>query len=359
MPINRQRLINQARTNNSTYPSAGGLGGANLLKSRSAPSNPADTISQKMRGLSQAAFNNMLIFPNPLPPVHFNLIEAHWSIGGAIGNVYTSTNIMDLGKLTSKGMYRLPLPMQLQDSFKTNYNDDTSLGKIAKNFIDGVKGKGGSTLGKIANAIGGTSSNALQQLTGVLLNEVRFVSMNQPSFKRHQLSWVLSPNNPAEAQTLNKIRYGLQKGSTPRIDESYMLLKFPRIYIPFITPNSHYLMKFKPCVIEQVSVTFNGMGGHSFYRGMDNVSDKAPQSMSLAISLLELEIWVDSDNPGMSNFNMDNNGQPTAAPLDTWNWYSLDSVLNPNTGISGTVNTIQDAITGLVTGSTPRDDLVE
>jgi len=349
MPINRQRLINQARTNNSSYPSAGGLGGANLLKSRSAPSNPADTISQKMKGLSQAAFNNMLIFPNPLPPVHFNLIEAHWSIGGAIGNVSASTNIMDLGKLTSKGMYRLPLPAQLQDTFSTNYNDDTSLGKIAQNVVGMIPG-GKSFLG---------GGNTVQQLAGVLLNEVRFVSMNQPSFKKHQLSWILSPNNPAEAQTLNKIRYGLQKGSTPKIDESYLLLKFPRIYIPFITPNSHYLMKFKPCVIEQVSVTFNGMGGHSFYRGMDNVSDKAPQSMSLAISLLELEIWVDSDNPAMSNFNMDDNGQPTASPLDTWNWYSLDSVLNPNTGISGTVNTIQDAITGLVTGPTPRDDLVE
>jgi len=343
MPINRQRLINQARTNNSSYPSSGGLGGANLLKSRSAPSNPADTISQKVRGLSQAAFNNMLIFPNPLPPVHFNLIEAHWSIGNAIGNVSLSSNIMDLGKLTSKGMYRLPLPTQLQDTFSTNYNDDTSLGKIAQNVVGMIPG-GNRLLG---------GGNAVQQLAGILLNEVRFVSMNQPSFKKHQLSWMLSPNNPAEAQTINKIRYGLQKGSTPKIDESYLLLKFPRIYIPFITPNSHYLMKFKPCVIEQVSVTFNGMGGHSFYRGMDNVSDKAPQSMSLAISLLELEIWVDSDNPGMSNFNMDNNGQPTAAPLDTWNWYSLDSVLNPNTGISGTVNTIQDAITDLVTGFTP------
>ena len=359
MPINRQRLINQARTNNSSYSSAGGLGGANLLQSRSAPSNPADTISQKMRGLSQAAFNNMLIFPNPLPPVHFNLIEAHWSIGSAIGNVSLSSNIMDLGKLTSKGMYRLPLPTQLQDSFKTNYNDDTSLGKIAQNMIGGMKGD--STIGKIAKGLVGVGAgNAVQQLTGVLLNEVRFVSMNQPSFKKHQLSWILSPNNPAEAQTLNKIRYGLQKGSAPKIDESYLLLKFPRIYIPFITPNSHYLMKFKPCVIEQVSVTFNGMGGHSFYRGMDNASDKAPQSMSLAISLLELEIWVDSDNPGMSNFNMDDNGQPTAAPLDTWNWYSLDSVLNPNTGISGTVNTIQDAITGLIRGpDTTRDDFVD
>ena len=345
MPINRQRLINQARTNNSSYPSAGGLGGANLLKSRSAPSNPADTISQKVRGLSQAAFNNMLIFPNPLPPVHFNLIEAHWSMGGAIENVSLSTNIMDLGKLTSKGMYRLPLPAQLQDTFSTNYNDDTSLGKIAQNVVGMIPG-GNRLLG---------GGNAVQQLAGILLNEVRFVSMNQPSFKKHQLSWMLSPNNPAEAQTINKIRYGLQKGSTPKIDESYLLLKFPRIYIPFITPNSHYLMKFKPCVIEQVSVTFNSMGGHSFYRGMDNVSDKAPQSMSLAISLLELEIWVDSDNPGMSNFNMDNNGQPTAAPLDTWNWYSLDSVLNPNTGISGTVNTIQDVITG----NTSRDDLVD
>lgn len=345
MPINRQRLINQARTNNSSYPSEGGLGGANLLKSRTAPSNPADTISQKMKGLSQAAFNNMLIFPNPLPPVHFNLIEAHWSIGGAIGNVSLSSNIMDLGKLTSKGMYRLPLPMQLRDDFKTNFNEDTSLGKIAKNLVGMIPG--GNTL------LGGGS--ALQQLTGVLLNEVRFVSMNQPSFKKHTLNWTLSPNNPAEAQTLNKIRYGLQKGSTPKIDESYLLLKFPRIYIPFITPNSHYLMKFKPCVIEQVSVSFNGMGGHSFYRGMDNESDKAPQSMNLAISLLELEIWVDSDNPGMSNFNMDGNGQPTAAPLDTWNWYSLDSVLNPNTGISGTVDTIQDVITG----NTSRDNLVD
>ena len=336
MPINRQRLINRARTNNSSYPSVGGLGGANLLKSRSAPSNPADTISQKMRGLSQAAFNNMLIFPNPLPPVHFNLIEAHWSIGGAIANVSTSTNVMDLGKLTSKGMYRLPLPMQIQDNFRTNFNDDTSFGKIIGNVAGMIPG-GNSLLG---------GGQTLQQLSGVLLNEVRFVSMNQPSFKRHTLNWTLSPNNPAEAQTLNKIRYGLQKGSTPKIDESYLLLKFPRIYIPFITPNSHYLMKFKPCVIEQVSVSFNGMGGHSFYRGMDNESDKAPQSMNLALSLLELEIWVDSDNPGMSNFNMDDNGQPTASPLDTWNWYSLDSVLNPNTGISGTINTIQDFLTG-------------
>lgn len=348
--INRP-LINQARTNSSTIATRseyGAFGGASLLKPRSTPSNPADVISQQIKGLGSNAVNNTLVFPNPLPPVHFNLIEASWSIGGAVSNVLNSENIMDLGKLTSKGMYRLPLPMQLKDDFKTSFNEDTSLMKILGNAASNIPYVGNFL------AAGASAAGAGQQLAGVLLNEVRFISMNQPSFKRHQLNWTLSPNNPAEAQTLNKIRYGLQKGSTPKIDESYFLLKFPRIYIPFITPNSHYLMKFKPCVIEQVSVSFNGMGGHAFYRGMGNQNDKAPQSMNLAISLLELEIWVDSDKPQMSNFNMDDNGQPTAAPLDTWNWYSLDSVMNPNTGLSSVANTIGDLLT-----PNPRDDLVE
>jgi hypothetical protein len=334
MPRNNRPFINQARTNNSSYPSESGLGGANLLKTRSTPSNPAEKITQKIEGLGNNAVNNTLVFPNPLPPVHFNLIEASWSIGAAVTNAIESGNLMDLGKLKSESMYRLPLPMQLQDNFRTNYNDDTSVMNILRNATSNIP-----VVGRFLGAAS-AAAGAGQQLAGVLLNEVRFVSMNQPSFKRHQLNWTLSPNNPAEAQTLNKIRYGLQKGSTPKIDESYFLLKFPRIYIPFITPNSHYLMKFKPCVIEQVSVSFNGMGGHAFYRGMDNESDKAPQSMNLAISLLELEIWVDSDDdPNKSNFNMDEDGQPTSSPLDTWNWYSLDDVLNPNTGLRSTTST--------------------
>ena len=339
MPRNNRPFINQARTNNSSYPSESGLGGANLLKTRSTPSNPAEKITQKIEGLGNNAVNNTLVFPNPLPPVHFNLIEASWSIGAAVTNAIESGNLMDLGKLKSESMYRLPLPMQLQDNFRTNYNDDTSVMNILRNATSNIP-----VVGRFLGAASAAASPG-QQLAGVLLNEVRFVSMNQPSFKRHQLNWTLSPNNPAEAQTLNKIRYGLQKGSTPKIDESYFLLKFPRIYIPFITPNSHYLMKFKPCVIEQVSVSFNGMGGHAFYRGMDNESDKAPQSMSLAISLLELEIWVDSDDdPNKSNFNMDEDGQPTSSPLDTWNWYSLDDVLNPNTGLRSTTSTAANDI---------------
>jgi hypothetical protein len=36
---------------------------------------------------------------------------------------------------------------------------------------------------------------------------------------------------------------------------------------------------------------------------------------------------------------MDEDGQPTSSPLDTWNWYSLDDVLNPNTGLRSITST--------------------
>jgi hypothetical protein len=149
----------------------------------------------------------------------------------------------------------------------------------------------GAALGSIVGApkalasaagIGGLVDQALQ-LTGLAQNPFLTVLFKQPEFKRHQFSWKLSPNNYRESNTLRDIISTIKSNMLPAMAPSAggTLLTYPI---------EEYLYKFKPCVIESMSVNYAPAGLPSFFK-----RTSAPTEVTLSLSLLEIEYWLKED----------------------------------------------------------------
>jgi hypothetical protein len=68
------------------------------------------------------------------------------------------------------------------------------------------------------------------------------------------------------------------------------LLKYPNMAIISLSPNQDYLYKFKPCVIESMSVNYASAGMPSFFKRSD-----APVDVTISLNLLEIEYWLKED----------------------------------------------------------------
>ena len=75
--------------------------------------------------------------------------------------------------------------------------------------------------------------------------------------------------------------------------------------LPMYIPNQNQLYEFKFCLISSVTVDWNSAGTAAFFTGT-----QAPVEVSLALRLIEIELWFQGDpflTSGMS-------ATPTATP---------------------------------------------
>jgi hypothetical protein len=68
------------------------------------------------------------------------------------------------------------------------------------------------------------------------------------------------------------------------------LLSYPNIANIQLFPNDTFLYKFKPCVIESMSVNFAPANTPSFFK-----STNAPVEVQLSLQLKEIEYWLNED----------------------------------------------------------------
>ncbi len=255
--------------------------------------NPADVINNG--GSSTAASTaNWYTFPRDLPPIHLNLVEADIKIS-------TSGNQMKASK-----MYRLPIPLQLNDNQEVAYNDNLSYLHTALNaaFPGSIAAQSAVNAANLGGAVGGFSVNGLKG-----------VALEQPNFKKHQLSWKLSPKDPEDSQRIQRIITGIKIAALPHQNETFGrgILHFPKVFIPFFYPNVSYLYKFKPCVIANIEVDYVGGNQAPGFFGGTN----APESVILKITLLEIEYWMRED---MREEKLDENGLPSSDFQDPFNF---------------------------------------
>lgn len=267
--------------------------------------NPNAKISEAITGRSSLPSYN---FPLDLPRYHFGIIEAEWAVGSKV--------------LSPIKQYRLPLPMPLVDNFAVSYDPNHQ-------YFSSVN---------LVNALPVTAS--LFGATGIQLNTFKGVTLGQPEFRRIQFQWKLAPRSYAESEDLNQIFTGLRIGMTPPTIQGKWAFIFPRIYILYFFPNSKYLYKFKPVVLESLSVDY--AGGNpvpAFYQaapgsvqtsgatgpelpdsvlGSNLAENTPPESLMVTTTWLELEYWTQKD------YKVDSNFQPTSNEFDVWNFYQLD-----------------------------------
>jgi hypothetical protein len=172
----------------------------------------------------------------------------------------------------------------------------------------GAAAVAGAVTGFAANRTGipGTLMRSLgtnaARLAGYTPNQFLTILLKGPAYKRHSLRWLVSPHNPQEAKNLQQIINVINNAKAPGVIAGGAIFTFPSVFRLSIMPNSQFMYKFKPAVVESFTVDYTGGTGiPSFKRSSasSNGQDYPPSLLQIEMNLLELEFWLNqnySDN---------------------------------------------------------------
>lgn len=255
---------------------------------------------------------------------------------------YSRQDLLTVGGLTIEKNIILPLPKQLVDSHHTTYTE-TALGQFIGTGLNAVAASGGlnavrdglktgsisniSQVGKslddiigsisdTAQGLGvgairgalGNFSSSLQQaadsalnLIGYAPNQFLTILLQGPQYSRHEFSWQCTPRNFKESENIRKIIQLINNCQAPYLELGGAIFGYPKIFQLYFSPNSKYLFKFKPSVVESISVNYAGGGVPAFYRSEGSDVNSAPESIEINIRFLELEFWLRNDFKSSAN----------------------------------------------------------
>ena len=169
-----------------------------------------------------------------------------------------------------------------------------SAGEIAANLggriATAVTGAGAAAVGRLANAVGPNVTNALSTLTGVTANPFQVVLFKSPDFRSHTFQWKFAPQSAIESDMLRRIIDTFKYHSLPGISAAGgVFFSYPEILEINFRPTDTYLYRFKPCVVDGITVNFTP-NSPSFYR-----TTNAPTAVQITLRVQEIEIWTKAD----------------------------------------------------------------
>ena len=233
--------------------------------------------------------------------------------------------------LRSTGTIRLPIPEGLKDNTAVSYSD-ASLGPLAGAVLEqastnraqtgsaipslqsGVNTVGKAflegTAGQLAQGFQDTGvGGAIRSYFGMTINPYQTVLFERPQFKSHSFTWKLIPKNETESGIIRDIISTFQYHSLPGVSDGIgLLFSFPSMVTVSLYPSSEFLYRFKPAVIESISVNYAPGSSPSFYRRTN-----APTAVTITIQLKEIEYWTNRDYTA-NKFN-DTGAEEAAAPI--------------------------------------------
>lgn len=285
------------------------------------PPERISVVDDKLNSLSQLA---TFRFPSDLPKYFVELKIAQYARWGAL----------ELGKLTELGNIVLPLPLQLTDNHNVTYiqeklgmglgtviNAGSPIADTIRQSMDGkmdmdqvtksVKEAAGTLAGGTAAELARRAAEGLSQYTGANIlgaakalsgyspNQFLTILFEGPQYKIFQLDWLLTPKNEMEAVQINRIVRVINNAMAPSLAAGGALFRWPNVFYVNLHPNSKMLMKFKPAVLQHMSVNYSGGGQMSFFRPSPKTGNLgAPESVSISMNFLELEFWLSGDFKG-------------------------------------------------------------
>lgn len=131
---------------------------------------------------------------------------------------------------------------------------------------------------------------ALSALSGISANPFQVVLFKSPQFRTHTFTWVFIPNSNEESDILKRLITTFKYHSLPGISSAgAVFFSYPEILKINFRPSDQYLYKFKPCVVDSVTVNY-APNSPSFVR-----SSGAPTAIKFTIQLQEIEIMTKAD----------------------------------------------------------------
>ncbi len=213
----------------------------------------------------------------------------------------------------------LPIPKQLVDNDMTTYEQEelqtagaaaqaatrgasailSDPSEIGSQMLNALSAGGliASTLGQ--SALGQVMAGINSQL-GQAPNQFLTVLLKGPAYKKHEFSWTLAPRNAAESEAIRNIILTLKRSMAVGKPTATGLGFFgaPAVFgLSFLKDTggsssnvNQYLYRFKPCVLENMSVNYTPSSAPAFYAGTG-----APDAVELRLSFLEIEFWFRED----------------------------------------------------------------
>jgi len=242
---------------------------------------------------------------------------------GGVDRVAFAGNILD-------SVY-LPLPEQLLDATQVKVGGqeigmlgaaaatatDTFMEAINKASMDPIKkalgdakasellAAGAAGLMKQGlEAIGlGGAQRGIEAGVGGIANPFQALVFEGVDLKVFMLNWTLAPKSREETKSIREIIRTIRKHSLPfykdgkvgNVTSSFgrAFLNYPSVCIPLITGVNTIV--FKPCMVSQIQIDYNGGGELAFLEGGD------PAAVKLNMTLQEMQIWTREDYTLLSN----------------------------------------------------------
>jgi hypothetical protein len=236
---------------------------------------------------------------------------------------YTRRSIYDRPFYNEVMKINLPIPSNLVEQTDIQYANE-NLGSVMGSIVEAIGAAGTGTVANIArapliaaagvgagaapSAIAGVIANeaglpssaldgaisevtrGLSVLTGITTNPFQAVLFKSPNFRSHQFSWTFIPKSRAESEVINNIVQTFRYHSLPGISNlGGVFFSYPEILEINFRPTDTYLYKFKPCVVDSITVNF-APNQPSFYR-----TSLAPTAVQFTIKVQEIEIWTKAD----------------------------------------------------------------
>lgn len=179
---------------------------------------------------------------------------------------------------------------QLNDLFKTATDGQGTKQQLQQALAAGNAVTTGGVL-EAAQGIAPVATNAALGFLGYSPNQFFTVLMKGPNYKSYVFVWKLFPKNLQESNQINNIILKLQNAKAPGTTAGGALWTFPNIFKLGYRPNTKYLHKFKPSVLEEIAVDYAPGGSAAFYAGTEN----PPEAVIISAKFKELEYWLTGD----------------------------------------------------------------
>lgn len=320
-PVNVGQSIGGAGTNSN-------LNAQNFDIASISPNGP--NPARALDGPNPNAATTIYRFPSDTPPYYMMLPI----------NDYSRASWVSVGVLNEKSRIILPMPQAMIDNHNVRYDIsdlgiagavgfDAAGGQVAQaaslaavgatmQALQTGTGQFGAAGAAVNKAVGGSLAAA-----GIAVNSFMTVMLKGPDYKKRDFVWRFSPKTAQETSDLRRIIQLINNSMAPSLfGIGSAFFTWPKIWKPEFVYNARpdllalNTFKMKASVLTDASFNYTPNGVFSPF-----ASTKAPSSVEMRLSFLELEYWLAGD------FN--DNGQATQSTGSTSQ--TLNNILTGNT----------------------------
>ena len=209
---------------------------------------------------------------------------------GAVSRISNAIENMGqrVGESISKGQVGADVARIVQQAMNVDFSQATALSNyLIRSFAPQILGNFGEDISKAVNLATGTAINPNETLS--------FEGVNLKSFS---VSWDLFPSDETDSQQIRKIIREIKKQSLPTTSSEgltiqgaeRLFLKYPSVVIiNLLGVDETHWMRFKPCMITGVNVSYGAGGDIAILQG------GRPSAVTLSIDFMEMNIHTRDD----------------------------------------------------------------